>query len=257
MKRFRARGEAPPGPLRIRQPRKGYRFSVDSLLLADFAAPFCGRTVLDLGTGSGVLLLLLAARCDALRTGVGLEIQEDLWKSARANIAANGFAGRLSAVLCDLRKDVPALPVRSFDLVISNPPYGKIGEGRKSPVVQREIARREAACTMADLVSAAARFLSPGGRLATVYPPHRLPEILSLGASAGIRAEAIRFVHARAGLPPIRVLVAGGRDVGREGPGILPPLVVHSDRGEYHPEVQRMFADIHPGEGGTPAGIDA
>ena len=227
--------------IRIRQPEKGYRFSIDSVLLADFAARDCGGSALDLGTGSGVVLLLLAARCRRLRQGVGVEIQPALWEFACRNIEENGFGGRLSAVLGDFREDIPALAPRSFDLVVSNPPYRKIGEGRRNPDPRKEIARHEVACTMADVYAAAGRCLSPRGRFALVSPSHRLPEIFSLGFASGLRPETVRFVHPYAGKPANRVLVAGSRRKTPE-PAILPPLVVYSARGRYHPEVERIFA---------------
>jgi tRNA1Val (adenine37-N6)-methyltransferase len=240
MKRCRDR-EGAISPIRIRQPGRGYRFSIDSVLLADFSAPYCGGSVLDLGTGSGVVLLLLAGRCETLRRGVGVEIQPALWEFASRNIEENGFGGRLSVVLGDFRDDIPALAPRSFDLVVSNPPYRKIGEGRRNPDPRKEIAHHEVACTMADVYAAAGRHLSPRGRIAIVSPAPRLPEIFSLGLAAGLRPETIRFVHPYAGTPANRVLVAGSRGKAQE-PAILPPLVVHSAQGRYHPEVERIFA---------------
>jgi len=239
-----------PPPLRVHQPEKGYRFSIDSVLLADFAAPHCGRSVLDLGTGSGVVLLLLASRCDVLEKGVGVEIQRTLWEFARRNIGENGFEGRLSAVLCDLRDDVPGLAPRSVDLVVSNPPYRKIGEGRRNPDLGREIARHEVACTMEDVFLAAGKYLSARGRFAIVCPSHRLPEIFTLGASTGILPETLRFVHPHPGEPANRVLVAGSRRKAKE-PAILPPLVVYSARRRYHPEVEGIFSNFfrEPGSG--------
>ncbi|HEU5361577.1 MAG TPA: methyltransferase, partial [Candidatus Deferrimicrobiaceae bacterium] len=216
---------------------------------ADFALPYCGRSALDLGTGSGVVLLLLARRCDALKKGVGVEIQRPLWEFARRNIVENGFEGRLSAVLGDLRKDLPGLSPRSCDLVVSNPPYRKIGEGRRNPDPRKEIARHEVACTMADIFAAAGRYLSRQGRFAVVCPSHRLPETFALGAAAGIVPETVRFVHPYAGSPANRVLVACSR---RKAPEltVLPPLVVYSARGRYHPEVEGIFAGFFRGEGG-------
>ena len=230
-------------PFRVHQPEKGYRFSIDSVLLADFAAPHCGRSVLDLGTGSGIILLLLARRCDILKKGVGVEIQRTLWEFACRNIGENGFEGRLSAVLCDLRDDVPGLAPRSVDLVVSNPPYRKIGEGRRNPDLRKEIARHEVACTMEDVFSAAGKYLSPRGRFAIVCPSHRLHEIFTLGASVGILPETVRFIHPYPDEPANRVLVAGSRRKAPE-PAILPPLVVYAARRRYHPEVEGIFANF-------------
>ena len=245
MKRSRKTGENIPF-LRVHQPEEGYRFSIDSVLLADFASPYCGRSVLDLGTGSGVVLLLLARRCDVLKKGVGVEIQRPLWESARRNIAEHGFGGRLSAVLGDLRDDVPGLSPRSFDLVVANPPYRKIGEGRRNPDRGKEIARHEVACTLADVFSAVRKYLAPRGRYALVCPSPRLPEAFALGAAAGTPPQTVRFVHPHADEPANRVLVAGSR---RKGPelSVLPPLVVYSSRRRYHPEVEGIFSRFFRG----------
>src|SRR5512134_1480469 len=120
-------------PLVIHQPRTGYRYSIDSVLLAAFAAPLCGGTALDLGTGSGVLLLFLSAMCPGLRRGVGVEIQPRLLSYARRNFEENGLGGRLAAVPGDFREEIRVLGGDRFDLVVSNPPYRRLGEGRRSP----------------------------------------------------------------------------------------------------------------------------
>jgi len=248
-------GAGRPGPARpdgggfaglsLRQPRGGYRFSIDSVLLADFAAARCGERALDLGTGSGVILLLLARRCQVLREGVGIEIQEELWRAAVENIEANGLGGRLLARRGDFRKDLPGLRAGSFDLVVSNPPFRRIGEGRRNPDRQKEIARHEVACTFPDLVAAARRYLAPEGTFAMISPSGRLPEILALCAGAGIAASAVRFVHPFADAPANRVLFAGIRGKGGE-PAFLPPLVVYAGPGRYHPETERLLSGEGP-----------
>jgi tRNA1(Val) A37 N6-methylase TrmN6 len=245
MKRCRDRGKSIL-PFRVDQPENGYRFSIDSVLLADFASPRCGRSVLDLGTGSGVVLLFLARRCDHLKKGVGVEIQRPLWESALRNIGEHGFGDRLSAVLGDLRHDVPGLSPRSFDLVVANPPYRKIGEGRRNPDPGREIARHEVACTLADVFAAVRKYLALRGRFALVCPSPRLPEVFTLGAAAGIPPQTVRFVHPRADEPANRVLVAGSRRKTQEVE-VLPPLVVYSSRTRYHPEVEGILSNFFRG----------
>ncbi len=227
----------------VRQPRRGYRFSIDSVLLADFAAPLCGGSVLDLGTGSGVVLLLLARLCPGLSRGVGVEIQPELFEFASANIEANGLSGRIEAVLADFREKVPGAPAGSFDLVVSNPPYRPVGEGRRNPDSGKEIARHEVACTMADLFRAAARFLSPKGRFAALGLPRRLPEMLVLASAAGIFAETLRFVYPMPGRPANLLLFAGSRRK-RGGPEVLPPLCVYAAPGRYSPETEAVFRGL-------------
>lgn len=227
----------------VRQPRRGYRFSIDSVLLADFAAPLCGESAMDLGTGSGVVLLLLARLRPGLSRGVGVELQPELVEFARANIEANGLSGRLSALPGDFREKVPGAPSGSFDLVVSNPPYRPVGEGRTNPDRQKAIARHEVACTLADVFRAAARFLSPGGRFAVLGLPRRLPEMLALVAASGLFAERLRFVHPFPGRPANLVLLAGGRRRGG-GPEVVPPLCVYEAPGRYSPEARAVFRGL-------------
>jgi tRNA1Val (adenine37-N6)-methyltransferase len=235
-----------PAPLFIRQPRRGYRFSIDSVLLADFAMPLCGETALDLGTGSGVVLLILAKECPALRRGIGVEIQPELWEFARRNIEENGFAARLAAVLGDFRADLPDLSGMAFDLVVSNPPYRRIGEGRRNPDPRKEIARHEVACTMDDLFGAAGSRLASGGRFAMTGLPARLPEMVGSAAAAGIFPDRLRFVHPFPDRPANLVLFGGSRGKAG-GPVVLPPLTVYTERGRYHPEVERIYGRLFGG----------
>jgi tRNA1(Val) A37 N6-methylase TrmN6 len=238
-------GESPFAGLSLRQPARGYRFSIDAFLLADFAAAFCGRTALDLGTGSGIVLLLLARLCPGLRRGVGVEIQRELWEFARGNFEENGLEGVLTAVNGDFRSE-PSEPVPGgFDLVVSNPPFRKAGEGRANPDPGKKIARHEVTCTLPDVFRAAGRHLSPAGRFAMIGLPRRLPEILSVAADAGIFPERLRFVHPYEGRPANLLLFAGRR---RKVPEltILPPLAVYEGRGKYHPEVERIYRGITP-----------
>lgn len=227
----------------VRQPRRGYRFAIDSVLLADFAAPLCGTSVLDLGTGSGVILLLLARLCPGLSRGVGVELQPELFELARANIEENGLSGRLSAVQGDLRERIPGAAPGSFDLVVSNPPYRPVGEGRRNPDVGREIARHEVACTMGDVFGAAARFLAPRGRVALLGLPRRLPALLERAGASGLFAERLRFVHPVPGRPANLVLFSGSRRRGG-GPEVLPPLCVYEAPGRYSPEALAIFRGL-------------
>jgi tRNA1(Val) A37 N6-methylase TrmN6 len=231
--------------LSVRQPVRGYRYSIDAVLLADFASSCCGRTVLDLGTGSGIVLLLLARMRDCLRLGVGVEIQRELWDLARRNIEENGFAGRLSAVHGDFRDARLPLPPGNFDLVVSNPPFRPLGAGRRNPDPRKEIARHEVTCTLSDVLRAAARHLSPGGRFAMIGLPRRLPDLLSCASAAGIFPERLRFVHPRPDRPANLLLFAGSR---RRPPEItvLPALAVYDGQGRLHPEMERIYRDITP-----------
>ena len=235
-----------PPLLVIRQPERGYRFSIDSVILAGFAAPLCRGAVLDLGTGCGVLLLLLSRLAPAGFSGTGVDLQEDLLAFARRNFRDNCPGGRLVAAPGDFRGDIPGVEPGSFDLVVSNPPYGRAGHGRRNPDPMKEAARHEVTCALPELFAAASRFLSADGRFAFVLPFSRLPEVEPCAAKARLRVDRLRVVHPREGSPPSRVLCSAAR--GEAGsPRYLPPLFLHGDREKYCGEVERICRLFRPG----------
>jgi tRNA1Val (adenine37-N6)-methyltransferase len=231
--------DADPVPLVIRQPERGYRFSVDPVLLAGFAAPHCRGDVLDLGTGCGVLLLLLSRLAATMRLGVGVEIQESLCAFAEGNFRENGLDRRFRAVNADFRGEVRGVPAAAFGLVVANPPFGPVGRGRTNPNPEKEAARHEIFCTLPELFAAARRRLAPAGHFALVYPHDRLPDILSCARREGMRSVTLRRVHARKGATPSRVLVLMSRGEG-DVPTDMPPLFLHEGDGKYCPEVESI-----------------
>ena len=228
-----------PGGLIIRQPERGYRFSIDSVILAGFAAPFCRGAVLDLGTGCGVLLLLLSRLAPGFGSGTGVELQEDLLAFARGNFRDNCPDGRLVAVPGDVRGEIPGVLPGSFDLVVSNPPYGRAGHGRRNPDPGKETARHEVTCALPELFAAASRYLSAVGRFAFILPYPRREEIEPCAAKEGMRVELLRVVHPRDGAPPSRLLCCAVRG-GKGTPRLLPPLFLHEGAEKYCPEVERI-----------------
>jgi len=223
----------------IRQPERGYRFSIDAVLLAGFAAPFCRGAVLDLGTGCGVLLLLLSRLAPRGFSGTGVELQEGLLASARDNFRENGFSGRLVAVPGDVRGDIPGVEPGSFDLVVSNPPYVRAGCGRRNPDPVKEAARHEVTCTLPELFSSASRFLAADGRFAFILPAPRRAEIESCAAKEGLHVECLRMVHPRDGLPPFRLLCCAARS-GAGAPRVLPALFLRGAGRSSSSEVERV-----------------
>ena len=228
-----------PPRLVIRQPERGYRFSIDSVILAGFAAAYCRGSVLDLGTGCGVLLLLLSRLAPAMHTGTGVELQEDLLVFARRNFRDNCPDGRLVGVTGDFRGAIPGVEPGSFDLVVSNPPYGRAGHGRRNPDPGKETARHEVTCALPELFAAASRFLSTDGRFAFILPYRRLSEIDPCAGMEGLRVEFVRVVHSREGEPPSRGLCCAVRGVNGT-PRLLPPLFLHGGTEKYCPEVERI-----------------
>jgi len=233
-------GSSPASPLSIRQPEHGYRFSIDSVLLAGFAAPYGNRgCVLDLGTGCGILLLLLARLSPEISSGTGVELQKELFDCARENFRANAFEAELSAVEGDFRGELPGIRLGSYDLVVSNPPYVRAGRGRRNPEVGKESARHEVSCSLPELFSAAGRYLAPRGRFVLILPVERLSEIDSSAKRVRLSPKVFRLVHPREGEPPSRVLCClSAESCG--SPVELPPLFLHGEREKYCPEVERI-----------------
>ncbi len=228
--------------------RKGYRilqdpdafcFGVDAVLLADFAEASRTERVLDMGTGNGILPLLLDAR-DKGGEIVGLELQEDAAKLARESFALNGAKERLSAVCGDLKEASALFGKASFDVVITNPPYQEVGRGVVNPDSAKSVARHEIACTLEDVLREAHAVLKLHGRFYMVHRPKRLAEILAGMQAVRIAPRTVRFVHSRAGKPASLVLVSGFRGGGKEL-RVLPPLILYGEDGKYTPEVQEIY----------------
>lgn len=230
------------GNLKILQAEKGYRFSLDPVLLARFVEVRQGDVVVDLGTGSGILPLLLARLSEAQRL-IGIELQPTLFDRACRNVELNCLGKRVQMVLGDLRHVRSLLPVASADLVVSNPPYRQVGRGRISPADERAAARHELAGGLQDFVSAAGWLLNNGGRFAVIYLAERLPELLTQMVVAGIEPKRLRMIHPRQ-LDAARMVLVEGRKGGRQGLYVEKPLYVYRGEGrDYTAEILDMYQE--------------
>lgn len=226
------------GLVRVLQRERGYRFSLDAVLIADFAASSPARHAVDLGTGSGVIALLLAALRGAEHV-VGIEVQAGLAELARRAVVLNGLAARVEIVQGDIR-DPQALPRDHFDLVVSNPPFRPTTEGPPSPHRERALARHEIAAKMEDVLRTTKRVLRGGGRACFVYPAARLAELIVELNKVGLRPRRVRLVHPRLQAPAELCLVEARKE--KTHPlEVLAPLVVHEDSGEYTGELARIL----------------
>lgn len=225
--------------LRIIQPRHGYRFSLDPLLLPDFAElPARGR-VIDLGTGCGVIPLVLARRNEVTEI-VGVELQEAMAELAARNVLLNGLADRITI----LRRDVTDLkglfPASSFDAVLANPPYRKRGTGKVSPKAGRCDARHESSAGLAEFLAVAKYLVRSGGRICFIYHPSRLGELLAEAAFLRLAPLRLRMVHGTAGAEARMFLAELAK--GRKGElKVLPPLFVYDGQGEYSSETRKIL----------------
>lgn len=226
----------PGGPL-FRQ-SEHFRLGTDSLLLADFVQPRGAARGIDLGCGSGILMLLPALRSEKLRM-TGLELQPEAAAVARENMALNGLAARCEVVEGDLRRHAELFPAGSFDLAVSNPPYFTPSSGAVSPRADRAAARSEEDCTLEELCGAATRLLRTGGSFFLVYRPERLSELCGTLTAQGLEPKRLRLVCARADSAPNLVLLEARRG-GRPGLNIEPMLVLRNPDGAESAEYRRI-----------------
>lgn len=228
------------GALTLHQPKNGYRFSIDAVLLAGLAHPRPGDLVIDLGTGCGVVALLMARRHETL-TVYGVELQAELAQLARENVVGNRLEGRVHIVERDINGlDAKCFP-RAADLIVTNPPYHRLASGRLNPNDQRAVARHELRLTLEQLLGAVKSLLRTGGRLVCVYASERLADLLSEMRRVGIEPKQLRMVHGTA-LDDARLCIVEGVQQGRPGLKVGPPLVIHTDDGGYTETLQNYFS---------------
>ena len=230
------------GKLNIIQKEKGYRFSVDALLLAHFVRLRKKDRLLELGAGSGVISLILARRwrCEGV---VGVEIQADLHEAALRNTDLNGLADRVRMVHGDVREIGRLIAAQSFDAVVFNPPYRKIMSGRVNPEGQKALARHEIAGRIEDFLKAAAWALKAKGSVFAIYPAARTAELFDRMRAVRLEPKRAAVVYSLAASEGEFVL-AEGRKGGREAMKFLPPLVIYERTGEYSPAMREIFRDL-------------
>ncbi len=182
------------GRIQVKQHRSGYRFSIDAVLLASNARPGPEDTVLDLGTGCGIIPMILAYLNPKIKL-YGIEVQTDLADIAALNIAENGMDDQISVLCMDMKTLILEMTSGPVDLVVSNPPFRKADSGRINPNRQRAVARHEIKATLYDVIETGRRMLRTGGRFVMVYSAERMADILTQMRTAGIEPKSIRTIH--------------------------------------------------------------
>lgn len=230
--------------LKVAQKKDGYRFSLDPLLLCEFASVQGRESVADLGTGCGIIPLIMA-RSGSSSSIIGVEHQEAMVELARCNVERNGLMDRISILHDDLLHLRRYIPVSSFDLVLSNPPFRKQGTGKISPKAGRDLARHESTAHLADFLTTAKYLVKPAGRICFIYHPSRLAELLAVAAELKLAPLRLRMVHGNRTAEARMFLVELAK--GRRGElRILPPLFVYDEDGRYSEEMQRILGEHQP-----------
>jgi tRNA1(Val) A37 N6-methylase TrmN6 len=227
------------GVVTIIQQKKGHRFTLDSLLLADFCRIKPREKILEPGAGTGIISVLLAKKFPGTAI-TAVESQPGAVKLARRNIADNGLDGRITLAGRDINGLKKVLAQESFDVIVTNPPYTKAGSGRRCPSTARQTARHDASADIGAWLDLQC-FLKTKGRYNIVFPAPRTAEIVSLMRTKHLEPKRARFVHPYQDRPASLVLIEAVKAAGT-GLEILPPLIVHIHGGAYSEEMKNIYS---------------
>lgn len=226
--------------LKLFQPRFGYRYSLDPLLLANFCTPPpADGSIIDLGAGCGIIGLVLA-RVNPTASVVEVESNPEMMTLVERNIITNNLAGKVSMHSGDVINLRKCFPVSSFDLVVSNPPFRTAQSGRISPLAGRDTARHETTAILADFMAAAKYLVKPTGKICFIQLPARLQEFMTLTAELKLTLLRLRMIHSAADslAKMFMAELAKGR---RAAPVVEPPLFVN----EKKQAPSRMWAPVY------------
>ena len=224
---------------KIIQDPKRFCFGMDAVLLSGFAKVKRGEEVLDLGTGTGIIPILLEAKTVGEHF-TGLEIQEECAEMAARSVKYNNLEDRVSIRQGDIKEAVSIFGAASFHVVTCNPPYMTDQHGIKNDGDAKTIARHEVLCNLEDVVSQTAKLLRPGGRCYFVHRPFRLVEILSTMSRYKVEPKRMQLVYPYVDKEPNMVLIEGMRD-GKSRITVEKPLIVYQSPGVYMPEIYDIY----------------
>ncbi len=225
--------------LRIIQDPERFCFGMDAVLLSGFATAPEGARVLDLGTGTGIIPILMSAKTKAAEL-VGLEIQAESADMARRSVMLNDLQEKVKIVQGDIKEAGQIFDAASFDVVTCNPPYMIGGHGLKNPDGPKAIARHEVLCDLEDVVKAAARCLKSGGKFYMVHRPFRLAEIMVVMHEHRVEPKRMQLVYPFVDKEPSMVLIEGARG-GRSRITVEKPLIIYESPGKYMPEIYEIY----------------
>ncbi len=222
----------------IQNPEK-FCFGMDAVLLSGFAHAKEGDKVLDLGTGTGIIPILMAAKNEGCHL-TGLEIQEESADMASRSVALNGLTERISIVTGDIKEADRIFPSASFDVITCNPPYMIGQHGLQNTDAPKAIARHEICCTLEDVLRVSAKLLKPGGHFYMVHRPFRLAEIMEGMVRYRIEPKRMRLVHPFVDKEPNMVLIEGARG-GKSRMTVEKPLIVYKEPNVYTEEIYDVY----------------
>ena len=225
--------------LQIIQKTDGFCFGMDAVLLSGFAAVKPGERALDLGTGTGIIPLLLSAKTQGEHFSA-LEIQGEIAEMAERSVKLNHLEEKIEIVHGDIKEASRIFGAASFDVVTTNPPYMNDAHGLKNPTEVKAISRHEVLCTLEDVVREGAKVLKPGGRMYMVHRPHRLIEILGTMKQYKLEPKRMKMVHPFKDKDANMVLIEAVRG-GGAWMKVEAPVIVYKEPGVYTDEIYSIY----------------
>jgi len=224
---------------KIIQNTKKFCFGMDAVLLSGFTRVLPGERVLDLGTGTGIIPILLEAKTEGQHF-TGLEIQDESADMARRSVAINKLEDKVDIVCGDIKAASAIFGLATFDVITSNPPYMNHSHGIVNPAEAKAIARHEILCSLEDVIREAARVLKPNGRFYLVHRPFRLVEIINTLTAYKLEPKRMKLVHPYLDKEPNMVLIEcikGGKSMIK----VEPPLIVYKEPNVYTDEIYDIY----------------
>ncbi len=225
--------------LMLIQDPEAFCFGIDAVLLANYAKASAGDTVVDMGTGTGVIPILMSGKTDAERL-IGIEIQEQSAEMALRSVALNGLQGRVEIIKEDICNLPDVIPKGSVDVVTCNPPYMIEDHGLHGDTDARTIARHEVLCKLDNVANAAASMLKTGGYFYMIHRPFRLAEIMVTLVKYRLEPKRMRFVYPYIDKEPTMVLIEARRD-GKARVTVEKPLIVYDRPGVYTQDILEYY----------------
>lgn len=229
--------------LKIIQNPEGFCFGIDAVLVSNFSQIKKNGTVVDLGTGTGIIPLLVSGKSSAKKI-YGVEVQDDVAYMARRSVTLNKLEERIEIIHQNLKNIFDYLPKGIADVVISNPPYMPAGGAIVNPGSVKAISRHEVLCTLEDVMKTAAGLLKEKGGFYMVHKPSRLVDIIELGRRYKLEPKVIRMVHPKEGKEPNIMLIKCVKS-GNPELRIMPPLYVYNIDGTYTNEIFDIYNQVN------------
>ena len=226
--------------LKIIQNIEGFCFGIDSVLLSDFAKDIKnGATVIDIGTGNGIISILLSAKTE-LKKIYGIEVQEEVAELASRNAKLNNLEEKIEIINKNIKDIFDFLSPNTIDVVVTNPPYMKIGTGNINENEKKNISRHEIKCNLEDIISISSKLLKSKGEFYMVHRAERIVDIFYLLRKYKLEPKRVRFIQPKIDRSPNLVLIKSVKNAG-ESLKIDKPLVIYDLKGKYTEEVLKIY----------------